>query len=254
MTTNWKAFDTSTEAGKLLQQLYGGQMKNPNIEYPKLQPRADAAKQRPKFIPGGAREGASDPRAATKRAANVNVPKMGRHERARPAAIEYVEKRRSGAVIDAQVQDAKMRLECYRPPNVKPFSTDAEKAKVQERFEFGGGRCLPEELTHHAGPLPSEMVAKRKERERVEKAWETRRGGDTQCGAAGAPAAAAGAPNKENSALAEQIMLEIEERQAFLRDMQALGQGKKHERQVASEIAVRMRELEKMGADTGARS
>ena len=162
MTTNWKAFDTSTEAGKLLQQLYGGQMKNPNIEYPKLQPRADAAKQRPKFIPGGAREGASDPRAATKRAANVNVPKMGRHERARPAAIEYVEKRRSGAVIDAQVQDAKMRLECYRPPNVKPFSTDAEKAKVQERFEFGGGRCLPEELTHHAGPLPSEMVAKRK--------------------------------------------------------------------------------------------
>ena len=49
-------------------------------------------------------------------------------------------------------------------------------------------------------------------------------------------------------------MLEIEERQAFLRDMQALGQGKKHERQVASEIAVRMRELEKMGADTGARS
>ena len=112
---------------------------------------------------------------------------MGRHERARPAAIEYVEKRRSGAVIDAQVQDAKMRLECYRPPNVKPFSTDAEKAKVQERFEFGGGRCA-RELTHHAGPLPSEMVAKRKERERVEKAWEKRRGGDTQRAAAAARA------------------------------------------------------------------
>ena len=46
-------------------------------------------------------------------------------------------------------------------------ATAEEKAKVQERFEFGGGRCLPEELTHHAGPLPSEMVAKRKERERV---------------------------------------------------------------------------------------
>ena len=36
----------------------------------------------------------------------------------------------------------RMRAEAYRPPHVKPSSTLEEKAKVQERFEYGGGRCL----------------------------------------------------------------------------------------------------------------
>ena len=51
--TAWQAFDTSTEAGRMLKKLYGGAAGHPNIAYPKLttKPR----KQAPKFIPGGAK-------------------------------------------------------------------------------------------------------------------------------------------------------------------------------------------------------
>ena len=35
----WEAFDTSTEAGRMLKQLYGNSAGHPNIAYPKLTTR-----------------------------------------------------------------------------------------------------------------------------------------------------------------------------------------------------------------------
>ena len=61
----WQAFDTSTEAGRMLKKLYGSSAGHPNIAYPKLttKPR----KQMPKFIPGGAKLDSSDARSNSHR-------------------------------------------------------------------------------------------------------------------------------------------------------------------------------------------
>ena len=61
----WQAFDTSTEAGRMLKKLYGSSAGHPNIAYPKLptKPR----KHMPKFIPGGAKLDATDARSNSHR-------------------------------------------------------------------------------------------------------------------------------------------------------------------------------------------
>lgn len=170
----WDAFDTSTEAGRLLKRLYGASAGHPNIEYPKLNLGRTNANDSKIFIPAGAKVGATDPRAATRRTAVIKVP---RRPRASPEvhAIDRVQHRRNKEAINQAIVDTRMRSNAYRPPATRAVSTLAEKARVQEKFQYGGGKALPEEMIHWKGPLPSQLRRDALERERVEKEWRKRR-------------------------------------------------------------------------------
>ena len=244
-----KAFDGNSEAGKLLRNLYGGHMKSPNIEYPKLNvSKAKQNEAKPKW--SGLKPGADDPHAAKRvPAKRVAVPHKARPER-QYHPIDAVARRRSAETINVELDDMRMREECYRPAHVKPISSEAEKAKMQERFQYGGGKALPDEMTQAKGPLPSEQLVRRKEADRVKQVNARRRGEDPQA------AAAAQAPPREQG-LVEQIIGEIEERQAYLNEMKDVWKADpaardQAENRIMAEISTRMAELERLER-TGAR-
>ena len=224
----------------MLKQLYGSNAGHPNIEYPKLTTKPQKGKKAA-FIPGGAKLGAADPRSATKRQVAVAVPRRARQDHGyRP--IDFVRSKKRASVISDAMEEMKMRNDAYRPPNVRAYSTDAEKARMQEKFQFGGGKGLPEEMTHPEGPLPSALRAEKKEQERVAKEWRKRRG---------EPEPAPGAPPPRPDVrreLVETIAAEIDDRQTFLDHMHKLGQHNDNTRRVEAEIAARKHELTKATA------
>lgn len=221
----------------MLKQLYGNSAGHPNIAYPKLTTRKPTGKKAA-FIPGGARATAADPRSRVKRDVKIAVPGPPRRESAyRP--IDFVRKKKNARDINEQLEEMRMRNDAYRPPNVRGYSTEAEKARVQEKFQFGGGKGLPEEMTHPSGPLPSDLRAAKKEEQRVAKEWRKRRG---------EPEPRPGAPPPARDVrleLVETITQEINDRQSFVSQMHKLGQNNDNTRRIEMEIQTRKHELAK---------
>ena len=97
---NWKSFDSSSEAGRLLAKLYGNQYK-PQINYPTLKKRSTntMANKNNKWHPTG--KGSvrgEDPRAAKfnkSKAMSLNVPRVGQRERMTYAAVDLVPKKKN---------------------------------------------------------------------------------------------------------------------------------------------------------------
>ena len=234
----WQAFDTSTEAGRMLKKLYGGAAGHPNIAYPKLttKPR----KQMPKFIPGGAKLDATDARSNSHRREKASTVEPWRKKYSRPTykPIDFVARKRNTAQIDEILEDMSMRNAAYRPPRVNGSSTDAEKARLQEIAQFGGGKALPDEMTLGKTTLPSERRAQALEEARVEREWRKRRG------LAEEPAAAVPEPKSLETQQIEQISREIEDRAAFLEEAKAMGLKGEPIKRVEFEISTRKHELE----------
>ena len=234
----WQAFDTSTEAGRMLKKLYGGAAGHPNIAYPKLttKPR----KQTPKFIPGGAKLDASDARSNSRRREKASTVEPWRKKYARPSykPIDFVARKRNTAAIDEILEDMSMRNAAYRPPRVNGSSTDAEKARLQEIAQFGGGKALPDEMTLGKTTLPSERRAQLLEEARVEREWRKRRGVVEE------PAAPV-EPKSLQTQEIEQISREIEDRAAFLEEARAMGLKGEPIKRVEFEISTRKHELER---------
>lgn len=164
----WTAFDTSTEAGRLLKRLYGG-VPSANITYPRPLPKREK-----QFIPGGAKLTARDPRQ-TKPKVTVKAPR--RVAKAPEIhAIDVVQRRRTSSAIQRDLADRQMRNEAYRPLR-RCFT--GEKERLQEKFQFGGGKGLPDEMLPGKGPIPSELRDAQKEQLRIQKAWQDRQAGKT---------------------------------------------------------------------------
>ena len=235
----WQAFDTSTEAGRMLKKLYGSSAGHPNIAYPKLttKPR----KHMPKFIPGGAKLDSSDARSNSHRREKASTVEPWRKKYARPSykPIDFVARKRNTAQIDEILEDMSMRNAAYRPPRVNGSSTDAEKARLQEIAQFGGGKALPDEMTLGKTTLPSERRAQALEAARVEREWRKRRG------LAEEPAAAVPEPKSLETQQIEQISREIEDRTAFLEEAKAMGLKGEPIKRVEMEITTRKHELER---------
>ena len=130
-----------------------------------------------------------------------------------------------------------MRNAAYRPPRVNGSSTDAEKARLQEIAQFGGGKALPDEMTLGKTTLPSERRAQLLEEARVEREWRKRRG------VAEEPMVVQ-EPKSLQTQEIEQISREIEDRAAFLEEAKAMGLKGEPIKRVEFEISTRKHELE----------
>jgi len=238
---NWKQFH-GTELGSLMSQIYGNQNK-PKINYPKLQTKK--ATEPPKlFLPGGGNPEAEDPRKATRKIVNIDVPKnFGREKGNSVKAIDVVYKRRSAESIKAEMDEMKQRQRHFRPAHVQPISGDAEKERLNQIFQFKGGKGLPQELTHPIGEMPLEVESRRKEMERMD-AVRNKRGNALP---RPAPTRHVKAPLSEKEQFADHISKEIDERREHLLEMKELGMLKpEKERQLKNEIAQKLQELESL--------
>jgi len=131
---NWKSFDSSSEAGRLLAKLYGNQYK-PQIQYPQLKKRnPNSMPHNSGWHPTGKANNV-DPRTAKfnkKKANSVNVPSVGRTQRQQFAAVDLVPKRKSAASCQAALDAAAPKMAAYRPPNMHAYSSDFEKDRLAE--------------------------------------------------------------------------------------------------------------------------
>lgn len=188
---------------------------------------------------------AADPRKATRRSVQVNVPKQTGRASSMDEdlsigykAIDFVPKRKSADVIKHEIEDIRMRQERYRPAHVKPIHSDMEKDRLSQIFTFKGGKGLPEELTHPVGETPMEASLRNKERDRIDAIRQKR--GLLVVKQRSDPVLSI------NEQLAQQISSEIEERTQYLEEMKKIGLGAEKERQLKQEIAIKVRELEKI--------
>ncbi|KAJ1460348.1 hypothetical protein M885DRAFT_509291, partial [Pelagophyceae sp. CCMP2097] len=219
----------------MLKKLYGGAAGHPNIAYPQL--RTKPSTQPPAFIPGGAKIGSADPRAKTRIVKEVAVPRRVAPPR-EYSAIDLVPHLKPKRDIDAFVAETKLQTEGFRPAVCKPVSTDEEKARLQERCEWGGGKALPAEMTQAGGALPSKAAAQAKERARVNAVWRRRRGEPE-------PSAPSSGPADLATQRVEMLTREIEDRQKYLVNMTKLGVHNDATRRVDTEITIRKHELRK---------
>jgi hypothetical protein len=243
---NWRQFQ-GTELGALMGQIYGNQNK-PKINYPKLQTKAKPLEHKT-FIPGGGKIDAEDPRKATRRTVNLEVPKNFQEKRENVKPIDVINRRRSADSIKAEMDEIKLRQTHYRPAHVKPISGAEEKERLNQIFTYKGGKGLPQELTHPMGEMPLEVESRRKEAERMD-AVRIKRGLGPSAGTlaiSGSNGARRGSRGvlSENEQMQEMIRSEIEERREHLQEMQELGGLKpEKEKQMKLEIARKVAELE----------
>jgi hypothetical protein len=247
----WKAFDTSSEAGRLLRKIYGN--KPPPVNVPL--PRKSATSKVPTegWRPVSNRLDSQDPRNATRsqiKEQSVKAPRPARKP-STYSRIDFVERKKSGADIQDELKDLKMRTEAYRPAHIRPVG-ESEKTRYGEICAYKGGKALPEEMTAISlDVLPSEQLAKAKEEKRINEVRRRR---------AGLPEQVEIDPNIKKQGplggkkgeLAETILSEIEERRQHLQEMENLGQKSSNERQIAMEIQNRVDELRKLDVNAAA--
>jgi hypothetical protein len=221
-------------------QLYGNQSR-PVINYPK--PKTKQFTPAPKFIPGGAKATAADPRAVTRRDVNIMVPKMtgGARVQRSICAVDLIPKRRHENVIRTELDDIRMRQERFRPAYTHASSTEAEKDRLNQIFTFKGGKGLPDELTHPIGEAPFEAAARRKEQDRLATVREKRFPSKPERKAT---------QLSPTEGLQEQIVAEINERREYLESMQGVGLSEERERTIKGEISHRIFELRKLEKST----
>lgn len=183
-----EAFD-GTATGRLLRQLY--KQRAPNIIYPKPKPEVKRPVVRP-------------PKPV------VRVPR-------RKVAVE---ERHPIEDVQRKGKGRKFVPNTYKPSPGRGYG-DEEKRRLQDVFQYSGGKGLPEELTQPKGKTPQE----RREEARVRREWNKRRGEVVE----------EAAPEDGWS-----LEREIAERQEYVRQMRALGY--KTDR-VDREIAIRLNEL-----------
>jgi hypothetical protein len=232
---NWKQFH-GTELGGLLSKIYGNENR-PVINYPK--PKVKPRTQTDPYLPVGGKVGATDPRKATRKDVNVEVPKVGvgASNIARRPMIANVQRRKNEAIIKNELEDIKMRNALYRPAYVKPVSTEAEKEKLSQINTFHGGKALPAEGLHPEGEAPFERQARLKEEERMTKLR-------NKYNPTPAPRQAPALSNKET--LAQMISDEITERCDHLEFLER-GNGNRQEiAAIKMEIVKRTKELQKL--------
>jgi hypothetical protein len=106
-----QAFDTSTEAGRLLKQIYGNKGPPVNVPLPrKLKASSSSASAQHQWRPVSNKPDAVDPRASTRLFAKEKQVATVRRARAEStmAAIDFVDRRKAGAVIKVQLDDMKV--------------------------------------------------------------------------------------------------------------------------------------------------
>lgn len=224
----WRAFDTSTEAGRLLRRLYGSQ--KPEVAYPPVRTAESNLSSRRAFVPGGGKHD-TDPREARKQVVQLEVPDPTPMRAPTFHPVDFVPRRRGKDVIDSELQEAEEEALRYRPPHRNASSTDAEKSRLQNRFSMKGGKGLPEELTQPAieGEIPLHLQMGARGRRRPPAGH----------------ARGVGPSKSEEERLFDQVAAEIADREQYLERLRQMGALKQEEeRIIRAEIADRVKDME----------
>ena len=168
----------------------------------------------------------------------LSIPKPSQKNANDIALIDCVPRRRTEAVIKAELEDIHMRQMHYRPAYVKPISTEDEKERLSQMCEYKGGKALPAELIAPPRDTPLEMQQKKKEKDRLAAIQMKRSGAVHQTRQA--------VPLSATEQLAEQISSEIDERRQHLEEMYVLGISPTDEARIKAEISIRVAELQKL--------
>ncbi|CAM9311789.1 unnamed protein product [Ascophyllum nodosum] len=238
----WKCLHDDPATSKLLKQIYGGV--RPDISYPKVNiaPRTDSP---PAAMPGGrVKQRSRVTRTGARFSKEVKVPKFRATKKAeagKPAPIDsVVMRRKQEPKIKEEQAINRLKIEYYRPPYVKPVGED-EKLRLAEKFEYGGGKALPDEMTCPAIPIPSEEKWKKSEAKRISGVLRRRKkdkGFEYEDILENTTDDCAHATN-----MFDQVASEIEERQKFLLNARESGLRYENEGHIMAEISHKMVEL-----------
>ena len=138
----WKKFGMDTEAGRMLNKLYG--KKHVKINYPKINTVSRKERsQKPRFIPGGGNKDV-DPRSNRIKKIDVNRPRVGRGKKPKKVhAIDVIRRRKSKASIDEINKTREFDVKGFQGPATKAVSTEQNKRMLQMTNQFKGGKILP---------------------------------------------------------------------------------------------------------------
>ncbi len=236
---HWKVFRKDTEAGRLLNRLYGTNSNSnsrDHIHYPKLKKRENGdtkgqeAQSRSRWNSGLRDQQRHHIVEQKQRGASVRVPKVGiksgQQKKKKHLSVHMIPRRRTENLCQKNIEENEMMNQSYRPPNSVKMSSDLEKVKLRDKFENEGGNCLPLELTS----LPRSKIDE-SDKTAVEKNHIF--------------------PNCEDddlnfntkSAMTKQILKEIQERRLFQKDMERSGAGAICREAVVEDITKRLKEL-----------
>jgi Uncharacterised protein family (UPF0193) len=230
---NWQQFRGS-ELGGLLSNIYGAP--KAQINYPKLSKKKFEPTEA--FTSSGAK--AHQP---TKRNVIVAVPRVGLEKsKSRPSisAVDCIARRKQESIIKAEIDDARMRQNYYRPAHKQTIG-DHEKERLNQICQYKGGKILPDDLAYPVSDTPMEVAAIKKENERQSQLADRRHPGRSLNSQA--------PPVSKMSNLEqmkEQVAGEINERIVHLESMRDMGLSSKDEIRIRSEISSRVAELKKL--------
>ncbi|KAL6763453.1 hypothetical protein V8C86DRAFT_2495332 [Haematococcus lacustris] len=216
----WRVLGRDSPAGAALYKLYGGDCKGKNVgqEFHKQNKARHEAAVAAGWTPPVKEAATPVPRPT------VSYPKFGTKQPTKVPALHSIPRRKPAEQILREMDQERDQLRSaqHRPPG--PLLDAAEKE-----------RCAL--LMQHRGKLPAAAVA----------------------GTSGARSQSAGAPQprrpapkseaEELQSLFSQVLQEIEERKAFLADLESYGALKRDvQQQVRVEIKQRVEELQKLDA------
>ena len=231
---NWKQFQ-GTELGALMSQLYGNN--KPKVSYPKPKTSNKFNPNQP-FQPFGSK---IETKSETKRNVKIAVPQPLKNKNSNDIIhpIDMIARRKTEGVISREIDEIRMKQSHYRPAHIKPISSDLEKEKLSQIFEYKGGKILPNELTNPITLTPFEITEKNNEKKRIQEIRE-RRG-------VGTKKLETRSQLSPNELIAEQINTEINERYNYIKEMKELKSlNKNDENKILYEISKRVNELNKL--------
>lgn len=220
LKTAKKVFKHDTEAGRLLSRLYGVELDEPEIKYPKLKSRGDDLSKRCPW---------NQKLKEKTEIKVVKVPKVGQHKNVEKKAgsllhVSSIPRRKTEASCKESVEEIYVKSRNYRPPNkVTNVSDVPEKERLSEINAYGGGNALPNELTMPKQNIPPSETKRRQHL--TNESDEDKNG------------------KFDGDMLTEEIIKEIEDRRKFQIEMEKTGKGDLTRDRTVKEISDRMTEL-----------
>lgn len=138
----------------------------------------------------------------------------------------YIPKRKNKEQCEEEIQKSEMKRNAYRPP----IHHNNDKQQLCDIFAHGGGRALPQELTHPPRNDAKISVNNSKSSKDVSNADKIMEDPETL--------------------LRKQIVTEIEERRTFQNEMEKTGSGHLSRQRIANEISSRMQRLKRLDSKT----
>jgi len=249
---NWKVFNDGSEAARLLSRLYGvSPSASDLITYPKVKIKKRQLPLRWNAVSKDSSN--NDKKNYKSNVRSLKIPKFGNARtnmnNSTLDLIDILPRRKKVQTCLQEIEKVDEMMSAYRPPN-RTCLSETEKERLSNVFAFKGGTALPTELTHPISLMPEEVEWDKKEKNRVNKAKEKRRSKlndvDNVHGCSEFTTLLHEKEKEVTEQLVDQIVLEIEERRMFQKQMEQEECGEASRKKIACEISLRLIQLQKL--------